>query len=1160
MMVPPSPHLHAQNQPNGQGQAGYGYHHPQVTPGAAQAYMAHQQVMQQHHQRLQSQAQPSPPPGYPNNVAPPPHPHPQNQPPPPSNPYAQPQLLSSPNLPPRPAPHPPQGQPQQHQQHQFRYHPAPHAASPVASTSSQTPYPSAPSPFVGSPATYGPPGQLPGQGGQGQGAQFGLQQSVEQAIAASLPPVPAPNAASGQARFAPAPSPSQQQQQQQQQAPPRPPMNRQATMDEAQAQMMAQQRAAASSRASMHGGEGQQGEERGGASGQAQAQMQALYEEQQHQQRIAGAAVAAANFTEETDQRTLFHSYILDYLQKTGFHSAAAAFLADVPSTPTHPLTSGRYFPSSSDKPLTSPTFPSSSTQPTSPNAAVGPGGSLGRSPSTAQPPPLFRRSPSTSSPVSPTDHEPPNHSTVGSTTSSSSTSGGTTFGFERNKGKGETDDEGVSPGEEGRGAPGQKKDGEAEKEHARGRGEVVPAAQVQIGTEQGFLYEWWTVFWDVFRAKAGKGGSTAARLFVETSSAAAELALRREALAEAARGAGAGTVPRGLAVGGVMMRQQPAPQSSEAVGMGAGPQPVMLGPPGSRQPIPLRQNISPSGPQPELQLQRPPAAQRRPSIAVMQRAQEAAQMAAQQAVAARMGAQVAMGGSPAQGQLSRMTVRRGTMSPAPLANPSLPHPHPSPSQAQFPPHAQAPPTPTGSSGNPMEAVPLTRQQSQQMYAQHQREVHARQQALLERQRLQQVQMEQREMEGKLMAQAQAEAQGIRMRQAQQAQAQAQAQANAQMQMQRQLAGSPQKNGQAAVSLPFQPPAPIGAGVVGYAPDRLAQTTEAYNKYRASLVANQQVQMAATMQARPGVPSPQPIPDGAQYVLGPDGKRVGPAQDQQPNLDAVLARSQSQSQLASPYDSSMPPPPPGSSHGRPMQRSASISQQQQATPQTSTTALPNEPHTPGGGSMSAESPAAGNGPGKRRRESLAGLSGLRDAGRDPKKRATSKNGPERPSSAASNPRAPTPAPAAGAATPVASGLPEAPRESPAPSGSLGTESFSTAQPPVPAQLQEVSALDDPAAFLASLEGSTNIGALNLEGDFGLQPFGSEADGAGLDDGLMTTEQIDVLFSTSTSAVNSTTYGSAMPDSGSATFDYSDFMNQFGGDSASYDPTAFDLAV
>ncbi|GAA5962146.1 hypothetical protein JCM21900_006982 [Sporobolomyces salmonicolor] len=1124
MMLPPSPHLHAQNQPNGQSQAGYGYHHPQGTPGA-QAYMAHQQALQQHHQRLQSQAQPPPPPGYPNNVAPPPHPHAQNPPPTPSNPYAQPQLLSSPNLAPRPAPHPSQGRPQQ--QHPFRYHPAPpHAASPVASTSSQTPYPSAPSPFVVSPATYGPPGQVPGQGGQGQGAQVGRQQSVEQAIAASLPPVSGPHGAPGQAKFAPAPSPSQQPQQQR--APPRPPMNRRATVDEMQVQMMAQQRAAAGSRASMRGVEGQPVEERGGVTGQAQAQLQGLYEEQQHQQRIAAAAAAAANFAEETDQRTLFHSYILDYLQKTGFHSAAAAFLADVPSTPTHPLSSGRYFPSASNKPLTSPTIPSSSAQPTSPSAAGGSGASLGKSPSNAHPAPLFRRSPSTSSPVSPTDHEPPNHSTVGSTTSSSSTSGGTTFGFDRNKGKGETDDEGVSPGEEGQGAPGQKKAGEAEKEQAKGRGEVVAAAQVQIETEQGFLYEWWTVFWDVFRAKAGKGGSTAARLFVETSSAAAELALRREALAETARGAGVGTVARGLAVGGGMMRHPPAPQSSMAAGMSAGP-------PGAHQPIPLRQNVSPSGPQPE---QRPPPAQRRPSIAVMQRAHEAAQMAAQQAVAARMGAQVAMGGgSPAQGQPSRMTVRRGTMSPAPLGHPSLPHPHASPSQAHFPPHAQAPPAPTGSSGNPMEAVPLTRQQSQQMYAQHQREVHARQQALLERQRLQQVQMEQREMEGKLMAQAQAEAQGIRMRQAQQAQANAQMQM--QMQMQRQSAGSPQKNGQAAASLPLHPPAPIGAGVVGYAPDRLAQTTEAYHKYRASLVANQQGQMAATMQARPGVPSPQPIPDGAQYVLGPDGKRIGPAQDQQPNLDAVLARSQSQSQLASPYDSSMPPPPPGSSHGRPMQRSASISQQQQqqqqqqATPQASTAALPNDPHTPGGASTSAESPAAGGGQGKRRRESLAGLSGAKDAGRESKKASCS--------------------------SPFFS-LPP-PHESPAPSGSLGVDDFSTVPPSAPAQMQEVSALDDPAAFLASLEGSSDIGALNLEGDFGLQPFGGEADGAaGLDDGLMTSEQIDVLFSTSTSAVNSATYGSAMPDSGSATFDYSDFMSQFGGDSASYDPTSFDLAV
>lgn len=44
-----------------------------------------------------------------------------------------------------------------------------------------------------------------------------------------------------------------------------------------------------------------------------------------------------------------------------------------------------------------------------------------------------------------------------------------------------------------------------------------VPAETiVPIDAPEGFLYEWWTVFWDVFSAKANKSGSREAVTYVD--------------------------------------------------------------------------------------------------------------------------------------------------------------------------------------------------------------------------------------------------------------------------------------------------------------------------------------------------------------------------------------------------------------------------------------------------------------------------------------------------------------------------------------------------------------------------------------------------------------------------------------------------------------------
>lgn len=45
-----------------------------------------------------------------------------------------------------------------------------------------------------------------------------------------------------------------------------------------------------------------------------------------------------------------------------------------------------------------------------------------------------------------------------------------------------------------------------------------VPAPAVAVDTPQGFLFEWWTIFWDLYNAKGLKGGSPAAQNYVQNS------------------------------------------------------------------------------------------------------------------------------------------------------------------------------------------------------------------------------------------------------------------------------------------------------------------------------------------------------------------------------------------------------------------------------------------------------------------------------------------------------------------------------------------------------------------------------------------------------------------------------------------------------------------
>ena len=177
-------------------------------------------------------------------------------------------------------------------------------------------------------------------------------------------------------------------------------------------------------------------------------------------------------------------SYILDYLQKQGFHATAAAFLQDAPDTNVkRPTTAdraashkgkGRAFPDDELKPSLSDYEHNSPHPPrgTSGDDLNSPAGTAGVGPDS-----------------------------IASTNSSLSN-----FGFAAQS-------NGTSPPQSS-----------PESAHLA----LLPRASVQIETREGFLFEWWAVFWDVFRARSGKGGTPSARTFVDVSNATIDAIAQR--------------------------------------------------------------------------------------------------------------------------------------------------------------------------------------------------------------------------------------------------------------------------------------------------------------------------------------------------------------------------------------------------------------------------------------------------------------------------------------------------------------------------------------------------------------------------------------------------------------------------------------------------------
>ncbi|BGP22400.1 transcription regulator [Rhodotorula toruloides] len=469
-----------------------------------------------------------------------------------------------------------------------------------------------------------------------------------------------------------------------------------------------------------------------------------LLQQQQHQGQVHNAprvvpeVAEPFDLLEDEDQRLRFHAYLLDYLQKAGFLSTAAALLSDSPSIPTHSPTSGRSYV------LPRPRF----RRGISGNSSL-----FSTSPSALSPLPL---GPPPSQPISPrkdafgVDTGPTNADTVGSTASTASTA--THFGFE-GSGRGATDDEdgALSPAKDGGGTGSPlKRTSQANSRNISGSstsGEPstlrIPAAKVQIETDQGFLYEWWSVFWDVFRAKATgaarNANPAAARSFVQASSAAVDVAMQRQANAHAQARA-----------------QAEANQQAQAQG---------------RRPA-----VHARGPA-------PPLPQRRPSFVV------------QPSFAPELQQQ-----PPPQPNAPR--------APIPLRqpdNPNLPaQPEPASHSAREPsaPTDEATPAPGGTRRSSSHKSAILHGQALQRQQEQQAEINAR------------------------MAQARVHAQQIHSRHVLPHSPSVG------------TPGTPASSGHAA-----SPVQPFSSNALNYNPDRLQQTTEAYNRYRASLVASQQTQL-----------------------------------------------------------------------------------------------------------------------------------------------------------------------------------------------------------------------------------------------------------------------------------------------------------------------------
>ncbi|KAM0787942.1 hypothetical protein ACM66B_006147 [Microbotryomycetes sp. NB124-2] len=253
--------------------------------------------------------------------------------------------------------------------------------------------------------------------------------------------------------------------------------------------------------------------------------------QQQYTQQPQHYVDAAVN----DDARNLFHAFVLDYLTRSGYYSAAHYFLRDVPDTPVKPLAPGQVHPASS----------------------------------------------------------------------------------QQGRNEGDLVD-----------------------------GRSLPTPSVPLESPNGFLFEWWALFWDMFRSRP-RGQQS----FVDATRDAADAAIRSTAQFQQQRGTFGGPRP--------MPPQQPLYRNGQAPVESQYRQGMLMRQP-SGGPIPLSVAARPPA-QPQTQQQ-------------ILRAQEAAVAAAQHAQAVR-----AANNKPQARQAVRATV-----SPLPPPQASQPPPHP-PAQAEAP-------------------------------------------------------------------------------------------------------------------------------------------------------------------------------------------------------------------------------------------------------------------------------------------------------------------------------------------------------------------------------------------------------------------------------------------------------------------------------------------
>ncbi|GAA5916224.1 hypothetical protein JCM8208_003912 [Rhodotorula glutinis] len=566
-----------------------------------------------------------------------------------------------------------------------------------------------------------------------------------------------------------------------------------------------------------------------------QAQVQAVPQVQgqgQGQAPVPRVEVEPLLLEDDTEQRTQFHAYLLDYLQKAGFISTAAALLADVPSIPTQPLSSGRSFavPSSSS---TSSSQLRSAASASFPRDAHDPNTPFSTSPSALSPMPFGsgpgpRRAGDQNSPQRGPDGSPGsptsspdgddaygsknNAGTVESTASAASTT--SHFGFDAldpSQGGGggamasPAKDAGArSPSKRPTLAAPPSRNASAssstgadpqQQPHSQQQGSArrIPAAQVQIDAPTGFLFEWWSVFWDVFRAQAAarRPGSVEnganARSFCQASSAAVDAAMMRRSsalrappLGAAAAAAASSSSPMGLGRMPPNMQAQhqgPPPPlplvAPAAAGLAAG----LSG----RQPIPLR--TAPLGGRlPFMQQQQ----QQQASVLQPQAAQQQSSAPQQQ--------QKVLGAASVRPP-SRASGRRGAIPPDALADEALP-----------------PPGPPDDGRRPSLSGARAAQLAKQRRDEQQAEIDLR------------------------MASARVHAQQITSRQRTQSGASPS------------LAGGTPESLSATAASPglAQPTPPASAfspGALIYNPNQLQQTVEARKMYRAQLLLSQQTQL-----------------------------------------------------------------------------------------------------------------------------------------------------------------------------------------------------------------------------------------------------------------------------------------------------------------------------